>query len=88
MSSPSTACFPRISALWMNNGTAVKVLENQTSSFAQYAFLRDLQDTNETLFYSLIVDLPKNYCPSSTRRPWAKDASVSAKSGASRVVFL
>jgi malate dehydrogenase (oxaloacetate-decarboxylating) len=43
-------------------------LGNLTSSFAKYSFLRDLQDSNETLFYSLIVKhveelLPIVYTP-------------------------
>jgi malate dehydrogenase (oxaloacetate-decarboxylating) len=31
-----------------------KALENQPTSFAKYSFMRDLQDSNETLFYALI----------------------------------
>jgi malate dehydrogenase (oxaloacetate-decarboxylating) len=31
-----------------------KALENQSSCFDKYSFMRDLQDTNETLFYALI----------------------------------
>ncbi len=43
-------------------------LANQPSSFAQYAFMRDLQDSNETLFYALIAHnieqtLPIVYTP-------------------------
>ncbi len=45
-----------------------KTLENQTTSFGKYGFMRDLQDTNETLFYSLIAHnieelLPIVYTP-------------------------
>jgi malate dehydrogenase (oxaloacetate-decarboxylating) len=45
-----------------------KALENQETPFAKYAFLRDLQDTNETLFYGLVVrnirdTLPIVYTP-------------------------
>jgi malate dehydrogenase (oxaloacetate-decarboxylating) len=45
-----------------------KALENQPSNFAKYSFLRDLQDTNETVFYSLIANnieelLPIVYTP-------------------------
>lgn len=32
-----------------------KALQNQATPFAKYALMRDLQDTNETLFYGLIV---------------------------------
>jgi malate dehydrogenase (oxaloacetate-decarboxylating) len=45
-----------------------KALENYATPFAQYTFMRDLQDTNETLFYALIVrnvrdTLPVVYTP-------------------------
>ncbi len=45
-----------------------KVLDNQTTSFAKYSLMRDLQDTTETLFYSLIAHhmeelLPIVYTP-------------------------
>ncbi len=43
-------------------------LERQPTPFSKYAFLRDLQDTNETLFYALVVRnvermLPLVYTP-------------------------
>jgi malate dehydrogenase (oxaloacetate-decarboxylating) len=46
----------------------LQALRSQTSSFNQYSFLRDLQDTNETLFYALLVGnieemLPLVYTP-------------------------
>jgi malate dehydrogenase (oxaloacetate-decarboxylating) len=46
----------------------VEGLGGQASSFNKYAFLRDLQDTNETLFYALLVRnvekmLPLVYTP-------------------------
>jgi malate dehydrogenase (oxaloacetate-decarboxylating) len=45
-----------------------KALDNEPSSFSKYTFMRDLQDTNETLFYSLIAHnieelLPIVYTP-------------------------
>jgi malate dehydrogenase (oxaloacetate-decarboxylating) len=45
-----------------------KALDNQPSAFDKYRFLRDLQDTNETLFYSLLAHhveelLPIVYTP-------------------------
>ena len=44
------------------------VLRNFRTDFERYAFLRDLQDANETLFYSLLVNniqetLPLVYTP-------------------------
>lgn len=46
----------------------MQVLSAQPSAFHQYSFLRDLQDTNETLFYALLVRhieqlLPLVYTP-------------------------
>ena len=46
----------------------LKVLHELETSFERYAFLRDLQDTNETLFYALLVRnieemLPLVYTP-------------------------
>jgi malate dehydrogenase (oxaloacetate-decarboxylating) len=43
-------------------------LDRQPTSFSKYAFLRDMQDTNETLFYALVVRnvehmLPLVYTP-------------------------
>ncbi|HWF47250.1 MAG TPA: NAD-dependent malic enzyme, partial [Bryobacteraceae bacterium] len=45
-----------------------RALQNQPTPFAKYALMRDLQDTNETLFYGLIVrnildTLPIVYTP-------------------------
>jgi malate dehydrogenase (oxaloacetate-decarboxylating) len=45
-----------------------KALENLRASFSRYSFMRDLQDANETLFYSLIAHnveelLPVVYTP-------------------------
>ncbi len=45
-----------------------KAFESQSTNFAKYSFMRDLQDINETLFYSLIVHhieelLPIVYTP-------------------------
>ena len=45
-----------------------KALHNQGADFERYAYLRDLQDTNETLFYALLVAhlaemLPLVYTP-------------------------
>ncbi|MGA7858702.1 MAG: NAD-dependent malic enzyme [Terracidiphilus sp.] len=40
-----------------------KVLDAQTSSFAKYSLMRDLQDTTETLFYSLIAHYMEELLP-------------------------
>jgi malate dehydrogenase (oxaloacetate-decarboxylating) len=46
----------------------MQALNNQTTPFNKYSFLRDLQDTNETLFYAMLVRnveqmLPLVYTP-------------------------
>ena len=46
----------------------MRALEDQPTPFAKYSFLRDLQDTNETLFYAMLVRnieqmLPLVYTP-------------------------
>ncbi|MGB8258735.1 MAG: oxaloacetate-decarboxylating malate dehydrogenase, partial [Terracidiphilus sp.] len=38
-------------------------LDLQPTPFAKYAFMRDLQDTTETLFYSLIAHYPEELLP-------------------------
>jgi malate dehydrogenase (oxaloacetate-decarboxylating) len=40
-----------------------KALANQPTPFAKYAFMRDLQDTNETLFYAFITQNMKETLP-------------------------
>jgi malate dehydrogenase (oxaloacetate-decarboxylating) len=59
---------PHIGSLEEQRTRRKNALENLTSGFAKYSFLRDLQDTNETLFYSLILNhveelLPIVYTP-------------------------
>ncbi|MGB7435624.1 MAG: NAD-dependent malic enzyme [Candidatus Acidiferrum sp.] len=59
---------PHIGALDDQLERRLQVLADQSTSFNKYSFLRDLQDTNETLFYALIVRnveqmLPLVYTP-------------------------
>jgi malate dehydrogenase (oxaloacetate-decarboxylating) len=59
---------PHIGALDDQLERRLQVLGNQPTPFSKYSFLRDLQDTNETLFYALIVRhvetiLPLVYTP-------------------------
>jgi malate dehydrogenase (oxaloacetate-decarboxylating) len=59
---------PHIGTLDEQRIRRMKAIESQPSSFAKYSYLRDLQDTNETLFYSLLVNhieqlLPIVYTP-------------------------
>jgi malate dehydrogenase (oxaloacetate-decarboxylating) len=41
----------------------MKAFENQTDSFERYNFMRDLQDSNETLFYALITGNVEKFLP-------------------------
>ena len=59
---------PRIGTLEDQRERRKKVLDNQTTSFGKYSLMRDLQDTTEILFYSLIAHhmeelLPIVYTP-------------------------
>ena len=67
--SPCTACCPRISGLSRDQRERRKrVLDSRPTAFGKYSNMRDLQDNNETLFYSLIAHnieelLPIVYTP-------------------------
>ncbi len=59
---------PHVGSLDEQIERRMQALANQSTPFNQYAFLRDLQDTNETLFYALLVRnveqmLPLVYTP-------------------------
>jgi malate dehydrogenase (oxaloacetate-decarboxylating) len=59
---------PHIGSLDEQIDRRLQALAGQSTSFNKYAFLRDLQDTNETLFYALLVRnveqmLPLVYTP-------------------------
>jgi malate dehydrogenase (oxaloacetate-decarboxylating) len=59
---------PHVGTLEIQRERRKAILDCQTSSFAKYSFMRDLQDNNETLFYSLIAHhieelLPVIYTP-------------------------
>ena len=59
---------PHIGTLDVQVARRLKVLRAFNTDFERYAFLRDLQDTNETLFYALLVRnlaelLPLVYTP-------------------------
>jgi len=59
---------PHVASLDEQIGRRMQPLVEQSTSFNRYAFLRDLQDTNETLFYALLVRnieemLPLVYTP-------------------------
>src|ERR1700744_5190276 len=41
----------------------MKAFDNQTTGCGRYSFMRDLQDTNETLFYSLITSDVEKFLP-------------------------
>ena len=59
---------PHIGTLEDQAARRIKILRGFETDFERYAFLRDLQDTNETLFYSVLVNnleelLPIVYTP-------------------------
>ena len=59
---------PNIGTLEEQVTRRLKVLRSFATNFERYAFLRDLQDANETLFYALLVNnieelLPLVYTP-------------------------
>jgi malate dehydrogenase (oxaloacetate-decarboxylating) len=59
---------PRVGTLEEQLERRQHALKNQDNDFAKYALMRDLQDTNETLFYALITEkieelLPIVYTP-------------------------
>ena len=54
---------PHIGTLQDQRERRKRALDNQPTSFAKYAFMRDLQDTTETLFYSLIAHYTEELLP-------------------------
>src|SRR5580658_3340249 len=46
---------PHVGSLDEQIERRIEALRAQPSPFSKYSFLRDLQDTNETLFYALLV---------------------------------
>jgi malate dehydrogenase (oxaloacetate-decarboxylating) len=59
---------PHVGTLEEQIARRLRALDRQPTPFSKYAFLRDLQDTNETLFYAMLVRnveqmLPLVYTP-------------------------
>ena len=54
---------PHIGSLNDQLERRLQVLADQPTPFNQYSFLRDLQDTNETLFYALLVRYVEQILP-------------------------
>ena len=59
---------PHVGTLEEQLQRRMQALDNEATPFTKYAFLRDLQDINETLFYALVVGnveklLPLVYTP-------------------------
>ncbi len=54
---------PRIGTLEIQVERRKKAFDNLTSGFARYSFMRDLQDSDETLFYSLIAHYIEEFLP-------------------------
>jgi malate dehydrogenase (oxaloacetate-decarboxylating) len=77
---------PLVGDLESQTKRRLRALQSLPQGFEQYAFLRELQDSNETLFYALLEAHVEQMLPWSTPRRWARVASASARSGASRAV--
>jgi malate dehydrogenase (oxaloacetate-decarboxylating) len=54
---------PRVGTLEDQLERRLQALNNQPTPFNKYSFLRDLQDTNETLFYALIIRKAEQMLP-------------------------
>jgi malate dehydrogenase (oxaloacetate-decarboxylating) len=54
---------PHVGTLERQAERRLKALRSYHTSFERYAFLRELQDTNETLFYALLVAHPEEILP-------------------------
>jgi malate dehydrogenase (oxaloacetate-decarboxylating) len=54
---------PHVGTLERQASRRLKALRGYQTNFERYAFLRELQDTNETLFYALLVEHPEEILP-------------------------
>ncbi|MBI1213260.1 MAG: oxaloacetate-decarboxylating malate dehydrogenase [Alphaproteobacteria bacterium] len=54
---------PHVGTLERQAERRIKALRRYQTSFERYAFLRELQDTNETLFYALLIAYPEEILP-------------------------
>lgn len=54
---------PHVGTLDQQAARRIKVLRAFETDFERYAFLRDLQDTNETLFYSVLANNLEEFLP-------------------------
>jgi malate dehydrogenase (oxaloacetate-decarboxylating) len=54
---------PHVGTLEDQRERRKKALDNQTTAFGKYSLMRDLQDTTETLFYSLIAHHTEELLP-------------------------
>ena len=79
---------PHVGTLEEQRERRQKAFGELPSSFAKYTFMRDLQDSDEVLFYSLIEHNTEDCCRWCTRPRWARGASGSRKYGASRGDYL
>ncbi|MBB6146718.1 malate dehydrogenase (oxaloacetate-decarboxylating) [Silvibacterium bohemicum] len=54
---------PHVGALDEQLERRMKAFDLQTTSFGRYSFMRELQDTNETLFYALVTRNVEKFLP-------------------------
>ena len=60
---------PHVGTLEEQVTRRLNALRGYATDFERYAFLRDLQDVNETLFYALPSGIRRSCCRSSTHPP-------------------
>jgi hypothetical protein len=74
---------PNIGTLEEQASRRLQVLRSFDADLERYTFLRELQDTNETLFYAVLVDRrraePQARMPTRQGAVWLKNACILAR---------
>jgi malate dehydrogenase (oxaloacetate-decarboxylating) len=77
---------PQVESIQEQSARAYEAYKAKTSDLERHIYLRQLQDTNETLFYRLMLDHVEEMMPIVYTQQSALPASNSAISTAARVV--
>jgi malate dehydrogenase (oxaloacetate-decarboxylating) len=77
---------PQVESIQEQSARAYEAHKAKTSDLERHIYLRQLQDTNETLFYRLMLDHVEEMMPIVYTQQSALPASNSAISTAARVV--
>jgi len=78
------ACCRLGSPRWTSRVAGLQRCRGFSTDLERYAFLRELQDTNETVFYALLTRKHRELCRSPKHRQWVPAVSISAGCSASR----